>query len=162
MATADTPNAPDALEALGLPPIDQIGFVVRSLEEAKQRYGSLFGPFTEMDGSVEDADYRGKKADVHLSILFGHSGDLEMEFIEWCSGESPHREFIEKGREGMHHLRYRVEDTDAWIAKVAPLGYKPIWYKQFSADTVFAYLEREGDPLLIEFLQMPEGGPGTS
>jgi hypothetical protein len=45
---------------------------------------------------------------------------------------------------------------------VAPLGYKPIWYKQFTADTTFVYLEREGDPLLIEFLQMPIGGPGTS
>ena len=44
-------------------------------------------------------------------------------------------------------------------AKLADLGYKPIWYKQFSEDTVFAYLEREGDPLLIEFLQMPRGYP---
>ena len=55
----------------------------------------------------------------------------------------------------MHHLRFRVEDVDAWIEKMAPLGYQPIWYKQFSPEIVFAYLEREGDPLLIEFLQMP-------
>ena len=60
----------------------------------------------------------------------------------------------------MHHLRFRVEDTDAWIEKLATAGYRPIWYKQFSEDIVFAYLEREGDPLLIELLQMP-GGPGT-
>jgi catechol 2,3-dioxygenase-like lactoylglutathione lyase family enzyme len=152
---------PESLEGLGLPPIDQVGFVVRSLEETKERYAALFGPFTEMDGSVEAADYRGRSADAHLAILFGHSGDLEIEFIEWKGGESPHREFIEAGREGMHHLRYRVENADEWIEKVAPLGYRPIWYKQFAADTVFAYLEREGDPLLIEFLQMPEAGPGT-
>jgi catechol 2,3-dioxygenase-like lactoylglutathione lyase family enzyme len=159
MPTADSPKS---LEGLGLPPIDQVGFVVRSIEEAKERYGALFGPFTELDGSVEAANYRGKQADAQLSILFGHSGELEMEFIEWRGGESPHREFIELGREGMHHIRYRVEDADAWVEKVAPLGYKPIWYKQFTADTTFVYLEREGDPLLIEFLQMPIGGPGTS
>ena len=156
-----TVESPPSLEGLGLPPIDQVGFVVRSLEETKARYAALFGPFTEMDGSVQSADYRGKQADAKLAILFGHSGELEMEFIEWQDGESPHREFIEQGREGMHHIRYRVEDTDAWIEKLAPHGYKPIWYKQFSPDTVFAYLEREGDPLLIEFLQMPPGGPGT-
>jgi catechol 2,3-dioxygenase-like lactoylglutathione lyase family enzyme len=156
-----TPSTPETLEALGLPPIDQVGFVVKSIEETKQRYAALFGPFSEMDGSVQAAEYRGRVADVKLAILFGHSGDLEMEFIEWQGGESPHREFIEKGREGMHHLRYRIEDTDAWIEKLAPLGYRPIWYKQFSADIVFAYLEREGDPLLIELLQMPAGGPGT-
>ena len=155
-------ETPADLETLGLPPIDQVGFVVRSIEETKARYGAMFGPWREMDGSVTDADYRGRKEDVTLSILFGHSGDLEIEFIEWKDGHSPHREFIEAGREGMHHLRYRVEDTDAWIEKVAPLGYRPIWYKQFAADTVFAYLEREGDPLLIEFLTMPEAGPGTS
>ena len=161
MATTPSGKAGD-LAALGLPPIDQVGFVVRSVEDAKRRYAALFGPFSEMDGSVKEADYRGRTCDVELAIAFGRSGDLEMEFIEWRSGESPHREFIEQGREGMHHLRYRVDDTDAWIARVAPLGYRPIWYKQFTADTVFAYLEREGDPLLIEFLQMPPGGPGTS
>ena len=158
MATAE---APQALSDLGLPQIDQVGFVVRSIEEARRRYGALFGPFSQIDGSVEAADYRGRKADAELAILFGHSGDLEMEFIEWRGGESPHREFIEQGREGMHHLRYRVDDTDAWIEKLAPLGYQPIWYKAFSPDTTFAYLEREGDPLLIEFLQMPEAGPGS-
>ena len=157
-----TVDSPPALDSLGLPPIDQVGFVVRSIEETKERYAALFGPFTEMDGSVEAADYRGKQADAHLAILFGHSGELDIEFIEWKGGESPHREFIEQGREGMHHLRYRVDDTDAWVDKLAPHGYKPIWYKRFTPDTIFAYLEREGDPLLIEFLQMPEGGPGTS
>ena len=156
-----TVDAPTDLDGLGLPPIDQVGFVVRSIEETKKRYAALFGPFTEMDGSVEAATYRGRQADADLAILFGHSGELEIEFIEWRAGESPHREFIEAGREGMHHLRYRVDDADGWIEKLKPLGYEPIWYKQFSADTTFAYLERPGDPLLIEFLEMPPGGPGT-
>ena len=48
-----------------------------------------------------------------------------------------------------------MDDPDAWIEKVAQIGYFPIWYKQFSEDIVFSYLEREGDPLLIEFLKMP-------
>ena len=145
----------EALASLGLPPIDQVGFVVKSLDEAEQRYGALFGPFQRMDGSVSEANFRGRTADAGLQIMFGRSGDLEMEFIEWTGGESPHSEFIQQGREGMHHIRFRVDDTDAWIEKAATIGYQPIWYKQFSEDIVFAYLEREGDPLLIEFLQMP-------
>lgn len=145
----------EGLAELGLPPIDQVGFVVRSLEESRKRYEPLFGPFTEMDGSVAEANYRGEIADAQLQIMFGHSGDLEIEFIEWRGGRSPHREFIEQGREGMHHLRYRVDDVDAWIEKLEPVGFRPIWYKQFSPEITFAYLEREGDPLLIEFLKMP-------
>ena len=144
-----------ALGGLGLPPIDQIGFVVKSIDLAEQRYGAMFGPWSRMDGSVQGANYRGRVADVKLDILFGHSGDLEIEFIEWRDGASPHREFIEQGREGMHHLRYRIDDADKWIERVAAVGYRPIWYKQFSPEIVFAYLERKDDPLLIEFLQMP-------
>lgn len=152
---SNSTNEVRELETLGLPPIDQIGFVVRSLADAESQYGALFGPWTRMNGSVEGATFRGRTCDVKLELMFGHSGDLEIEFIEWQGGESPHSEFIEAGREGMHHLRYRVDNTDAWIKKVETIGYRPIWYKQYSKDIVFAYLEREGDPLLIEFLQMP-------
>jgi hypothetical protein len=147
--------------ALGLPPADQIGFVVRDLDAAMARYAPLFGPFRTMDGSVKQADYRGRKADVDLRIAFGRSGDLEIELIQWVAGESPHREAIESGREGMHHLRFRVEDADAWIPKLRALGYEPAWYKRWSADTTFVYLERAGDPTWIELLQMPPGGPGS-
>ena len=151
---SEPPQNPD-LESLGLPPIDQVGFVVKSVDDAAKRYGGMFGPFTRMDGSVKGATYRGREEDVQLEILFGRSGDIEIEFIEWRGGHSPHREFIELGREGMHHLRYRVDDADHWIEKLATVGYEKIWYKQFSKEIVFGYLAREGDPLLIEFLQMP-------
>jgi len=148
-------DTPVALESLGLPPIDQVGFVVKSLAESERRYAALFGPFTRMNGTVQGALYRGRVCDVKLDLLFGRSGDLEIEFIEWQGGESPHGEFIQAGREGIHHLRHRVDDTDDWIEKVAAIGYHPIWYKKLTDDIVFAYLEREGDPLLIELLQMP-------
>ena len=148
-------NDHQSLESLGLPPIDQVGFVVLDLEDSIKRYEPIFGPFTRMDGSVSQATYRGQVADVELDIGFGHSGDVEMEFIQWKSGASPHREFIEQGREGLHHLRYRVDQADAWIEKLSQVQYFPIWYKVFSEDITFAYLEREGDPLLLEVLQMP-------
>ena len=143
------------LDTLGLPAIDQVGFVVRDLDDALAKYAPLFGPFTRMDGSVSGATYRGQIEDVELDIGFGHSGETEIEFIEWKSGKSPHREFIEQGREGLHHLRSRVENADDWIEKLSPLGYFPIWYKAYSPEITFAYLEREGDPLLLEILQMP-------
>ena len=43
-------------KSLGLPPIDQIGFVVRDLNAWIERYDALFGPFSLMDGSVNAAD----------------------------------------------------------------------------------------------------------
>lgn len=146
----------DAMENhLGLPAIDQVGMVVKDLDAAIEQYNPLFGPFSTMDGSIEAAEFRGRKSDAVLKLAFGKSGDLEIELIEWVSGETPHREFIESGREGLHHIRYRVDDCDACIEKLAELGYSSIWYKAIGEDIKFAYLEREGDPLLLEFLQMP-------
>jgi hypothetical protein len=153
-------NAP-SLSSLGLPPVAQIGFVVRDIEASIAKYDRLYGPWSRLDGSVPQATYRGRTADAQLKVAIGHSGPLEIELIQWMGGDSPHREFIEAGREGMHHLQYRVEDADGWIARIAPLGYAPIWYKRWCADTTFAYLERPGDPLIVEFLEMPPGGPGT-
>lgn len=153
--------ANDVLKQLGLPPIAQLGHVVRDLQAAMALYEPLYGPFSTMDGSIQAATYRGRIADAKLAMAFGRSGDLEIELIEWQGGESPHREFIERGREGIHHVQFRVEDCDGWIERVKPLGYEVVWYKRYSADTTFAYLERPGDPTLIEFLQMPPAGPGT-
>lgn len=143
------------LAALGLPPIDQVGFVVRDLDKAIAQYDALFGPFTRMDAEVPAARYRGREASCELKLAFGRSGDVEIELIQWVSGDSPHREFIDNNREGMQHLRFRVDDADAWIAKLEAQGYRPIWYKRWSEDTVFSYLERDDDPLLLEVLQMP-------
>lgn len=149
-----------ALDTLGLPPIDQIGFVVKDLDAWVRQFGPVFGPFTYMDGSVQGAEFRGRREDVRLKIAFGSSGDLEIELIQWQDGISPHSEFIQSGREGLHHLRYRVTDADAWIAKLAGVGYSPYWYKRWNADTVFAYLENPEFPLYLELLQMPESSAG--
>jgi len=140
---------------LGLPAADQLGFVVKNLEESMEKYGPLFSPFRTMDGSVEAADFRGESKDVKLKLAFGKTGDLEIELIEWVEGESPHSEFIQAGNEGMHHIRYRVDDCDGCVSKAESIGFKRIWYKAMSDDIKFAYMERDNDPLIIEFLQMP-------
>lgn len=140
-------------ERLDLPAIDQIGFVVRDLDAAIARYEPMFGPFSRMDGSVRGARYRGRACDVELRLAFGRSGDVEIELIEWVSGDSPHRDFIEHGREGMHHLRFRVEDVAAWTEKAGRVGYRTLWSGHASeVGVTWAYMERAGDPLLIEFI----------
>lgn len=148
------PSAPNDLARLGLPSADQIGLVVRDLERALALYQPLFGPFQIVEGTVTGARYRDGVADCHLKCAFGRSGALEVELVEWVSGHSPHREFIESGREGLQHIRFPVADIEAWIAAAARFGYRPIWSKVWSPEMTFAYLERAGDPTLIEFVQL--------
>jgi catechol 2,3-dioxygenase-like lactoylglutathione lyase family enzyme len=142
------------LGAVALPPIDQVGYVVRDLEQTLARYEHLFGPFTRMDSPLSGVLYRGRPTDVHLELAFGSAGNVEIEFIAVRSGASPHREFLDAGREGIHHIRYRVDDCDATLAALRDEGFEPIWYHDMGF-AKFAYCEhRSRDGVLLELLQM--------
>ena len=140
-------------QALKLPPVDQVGFVVKNLKQALALYEPLFGDFTVMDIPDMEWDYRGKPESSSLKIAFGKSGDLEIELIEWISGETPHKEFLDAGREGMHHLRFIVDNLEDKVKEAQAHGYREIWYKRFGEGLAASYLEREGDPLVIEFFE---------
>jgi catechol 2,3-dioxygenase-like lactoylglutathione lyase family enzyme len=147
-------DAPRRIGNVELPPIDQVGYVVRDLDATIARYQHLFGPFTCMDSPLTGVLYRGKPTDVTLRIAFGSTGNLEIEFIQVVSGASPHQEFVDAGREGIHHIRYRVPDCDATIAALAGEGLAPIWYHDMGF-AKFAYLEHASrDGVLIEVLEM--------
>ena len=147
-------DAPRRIGNVELPPIDQVGYVVRDLDATLTRYQHLFGPFTCMESPLTGVLYRGKPTDVTLRIAFGSAGNLEIEFIQVVSGASPHREFVDAGREGIHHIRYRVPDCDATIAALAGEGLAPIWYHDMGF-AKFAYLEHASrDGVLIEVLEM--------
>jgi catechol 2,3-dioxygenase-like lactoylglutathione lyase family enzyme len=140
-------------EKLNLPPIDQVGFVVRDMEAALKLYEPLFGPFSTMDSGEFEYDYRGEKDVSSLKLAFGRSGEVEIELIQWVSGRTPHKEFIDAGREGMHHLRFRVDNLDEKVIEAQALGYHSIWQTRYGEGLAVAYLEREGDPLLLEFFE---------
>ena len=146
----------DIQQALNLASIDQIGFVVKDLSKAIQAYEPLFGPFKTMDPGEMVFDYRGVPTASEIRLAFGRSGDVEIELIEWISGGTPHKEFLDAGHEGMQHVRFIVEDIDESIEQAKQLDYHAIWYKCFSPGLAAAYLERVGDPLVIEFFQRPE------
>lgn len=140
-------------QALNLPPVNQVGFVVKDLKQALALYEPLFGDFTVMDIPDMEWDYRGKPETSSLKIAFGKSGDVEIELIEWISGETPHKEFLDAGREGMHHLRFIVDNLEDKVKEAQAHGYRQIWYKRFGEGLAASYLEREGDPLVIEFFE---------
>ena len=140
-------------QELNLPPMDQVGFVYKNLEAVIALYQPVFGPFEVHEYGSFDFLYRGATEPAELRLAFGKSGDIEIELIQWVAGPTPHKEFLDQGREGMRHLRFPVDDTDSMVEKASRLGWQTVWYKQFAPGLVMAYMEREGDPLLIEFFE---------
>ena len=138
---------------LDLPPLHQVGFVVKNLDEAIAKYKPLFGDFNTMDADDMTWDYYGRPENSTLKIAMASSGDVEIELIEWVSGECPHKDFLDEGHEGMHHLCFLVDDCEAMMEKAKKFGYVSAWYKRFQEGLAAAYMKREGDPLYMEFFE---------
>ena len=147
----------DIQRVLDLPPCDQVGFVVRDMEAALALYEPLFGPFSTMDPGPMTYDYRGSQEECDMRLAFGKSGDLEIEIIQWVRGGCPHKEFLDSGREGMHHLRFRVDELEPRVAEAEALGYENIWGTRYGEGLAVAYLERVGDPVIIELFENHHG-----
>jgi catechol 2,3-dioxygenase-like lactoylglutathione lyase family enzyme len=133
-----------------------VGYVVRDLEQTLARYEPLFGPFTRLDSPLSGVLYRGVPTDVHLRMAFGSDGNVEIEFIAVVSGASPHSEFLEAGREGIHHVRYRVDDFAQALEALRGEGFEPIWQHDMGFAR-WAYCEHASrDGVLVELFQMDE------
>ena len=147
----------DIQQQLDLPKLDQVGFVVRDLEAAMALYEPMFGPFSTMDPGPMTYDYRGREEACNMRLAFGKSGDVEIELIEWLAGGCPHKEFLDAGHEGMHHMRFRIDDLDAKVAEAAAIGWRAIWTRRYGEGLAVAYLERDGDPLCLELFENLHG-----
>jgi len=147
----------DTQIALQLGPINQIGFVVKDLNSSIKLYEPMFGEFRTLDAFDQEWDYRGRQEISSIKLAFAQYNDLEVELIEWVSGETPHKEFIDAGREGMHHLRFIVENLEQKMQEAEAFGYRSVWYKRFGKGLAAAYLERDGDPLFMEFFENHQG-----
>lgn len=131
---------------LGLPPIDQIGFVVRDFDVARTAYSRLFGPCEERVVSVSAVCYRGRPADSRFRVAFFRSGPIELEVIAILEGESIHSEFLGAGREGLEHVRFPVLDVDATVARLQAVGYRPVYGARVPGLYDFEYLEHNEHP----------------
>lgn len=126
-----------------LPPLDQVGYVVPSVDEAVKVFAPLVGAFQVATYELRDVDYRGRSADCTLKIATALSGAIEIEIIEVLDGEAIHSEFLAAGGVGPHHIRFPVDDLEAGIALLAPHGLRPAFRKRFAPGLAFAYLEDE-------------------
>ena len=87
-----------ATDRFGLGGVDQIGYVVASLDASMPFYESLFGPFQVYEAKLEGALFRGREIDCKLKIATNNQGPIEIELIEVMEGEKALTE-LQKMRE---------------------------------------------------------------
>jgi len=138
-----------------LPPVYQLGYVVRDIRKVCDYYASTFGmgPFSPpMEVNMDGAILRGRPVRCRIKVSFAQSGPLQIELIEPIEGENPYFEFLEAKGEGIHHLAFPVEDMNAAKAAFRARGLEPVFYHDMKV-MEFAYFDTSAiGGLWVEFL----------
>ncbi|MEZ7003087.1 VOC family protein [Streptomyces sp. AD55] len=102
-------NAPP----LGRP--DQIGVVVRDLDAAADGMRRVFGlePRTRAENTYRRTTYRGREIDATVGVLLYDLHGIELEFLAPRTTGNIWRDFLDERGEGLHHIRFPVDDHAA-------------------------------------------------
>jgi hypothetical protein len=137
------------MRALGNHAVMQNAFVVNDIDEAIQRWTTVFGAgpfFTTTHDVLSNPTYRGKPQTWDAKIAVGQAGDLQIEFIEVLEkGPNVYHEVIPKGTEGFHHICISPPDFDATVAHYNDRGYETVCTAEFGDDMRVAFVNTYRD-----------------
>lgn len=93
----------------------QVGMVVRDLDEALRYWTEIMevGPWILIEESLGDRHmvHRGEVTPVQMSLALTYIGETQFELIAQSNtAPSPYREFLEQGRQGVHHVAFYPDD----------------------------------------------------
>ena len=97
--------------------IEHIGIAVKSIEESSKVYETLFQTLIYKEEIVESEGVR----TAFLTI-----GDSKIELLEATNTNSPIAKFLEKGKEGFHHIAFEVDDIDTELERLQKEGFQLI------------------------------------
>lgn len=127
--------------------IEHIGIAVKSLENANDLFGKLFG---EPHYKVEEVASEG------VATSFFQVGPNKIELLEATNPDSPIAKFIEKKGEGIHHIAFAVDDIRAEMKRLEGEGFQLINKepKEGADNKLVAFLHPKGtNGVLVELCQ---------
>ena len=104
-----------------IPKFDQIGIVVKDIQKAAQLYRSLFSFRGNIDIVDQNASVicRGEKGTYKMKKIMDFFGDKQLEIVEIieAEGSNLYSEFLNEGREGLHHMGIYIKDAKPLIKR---------------------------------------------
>ena len=137
--------------------VDQLGFVYRDIEKQAKVMEEIYGlsPFTFFPIVEFPTKYKGKNSSLKARAGFSQLGDTQAELIEWKEGNSPYKDFLEQGREGLHHIGIYVDDLDPYLSEFNSRGIAILFYGEIAGGR-FAYMDTEQTfGIIVELIQRP-------
>jgi len=130
-------------KALGLPPVSQIGVVVKDVEKAVGFYESIFGlgPFEVYEFVPENHWFMEVPSPLKLKMGKAAWGEIELELIQPLEGRSLHKNFLEAHGEGLQHLGFDVPNYDEMFDNFIRAGFQPLMRAETNYAVYGGYLK---------------------
>ena len=107
--------------------VDQIGYVVESVDEAVRHYHEAFGIgdwkiYTYGPPLLSYMTRNGEPCSYAARIALGYFGESRIELIQNLEGDTVYKEFAQKHGYGVHHLGVYVSDIQAALEEARQAG----------------------------------------
>ncbi len=124
--------------------INQLGYIYRDIEKQIKIMESLYGcpKFAIFENKDNIFKYRGKDSKISTRIALSRLFNTQIELIQLIEGECIFKEFIDSGREGLHHFGIFVNNLDDYIEEFKKKGIDVVHAGQTGTQKV-AYVDTE-------------------
>jgi len=131
--------------------IDQVGVVVRSVDDTIRNYEPIFGKdaFVVVEGEAPATLGDGREVMIKGKLGFLQLGEVQLELIEIKNGPSVHVDFLERCGEGIHHVGVYVTDFDDKVEAFQKKGIKIL--QQGQGARRYAYMDTK--PVILELIE---------
>jgi len=136
--------------------IDQLGYVYKDIKTHARILETRLGltKFAFLENKPTPYLYRGKETTIQTVIGFSRILNIQIELIQVLKGECIFKEFIDAGKEGLHHFGVYVDDVDSLVKEYKAKGYQIVHQGLTAGVRKVAYIDTYDDlGVYIEFQQ---------
>ena len=128
---------------LRLPPLHQIGVVVKDINRVLDSYSSLFGigPFTVYEFIPDKQWFMEER--TYFKAIYGKAmlGGVELCIMEPVEGRSIHNVFLETHGEGLMNLGFHTPNYEEMFDKFLRAGFEPVARAESYVESYKGYLK---------------------
>ena len=95
--------------------IEHIGIAVTDINKSNELFSKIFGKENYKSETVESEG---------VTTSFFQIGESKIELVSATNCESPISKYLQKNREGMHHISFEVEDIVREMARLKAEGIR--------------------------------------
>ena len=129
--------------------IKQVAIVVKDIQRTVENYWNILGigPWEIRSWEspiVYDRKYHGKPAWAREKIAHAQVGAVELELCQPVEGDSIYQDFLTEHGEGLHHMKFLVDDVDKVTETLAKEGFPSLQSGRFGSPehkAAFSYID---------------------